>query len=204
MAQLRPGFFLGGEARYLRRYEGIGLEEFAGQALFVGPTAYFQLSRAHAADRGLEHAGMGAPGRVECGARSRQLRTPSGAADIRRQFLRRGDRHEAIREPGFQAFVKPSHCQMRSCSWYPFTNELRDVRHECDRPDRNGMCRAVAGHLRRAASGVFLGCFAAAMRHGCAALYRAMGGRASEMDRGQVALRIPARQRQGDNGRRRR
>jgi hypothetical protein len=44
MTQIRPGFFLGGEARYLRRYEGIGLEEFAGQALFVGPTAYFQLS----------------------------------------------------------------------------------------------------------------------------------------------------------------
>lgn len=44
MAQLRPGFFLGGEARYLRRYEGIGLEELAGQALFIGPTAYFQLS----------------------------------------------------------------------------------------------------------------------------------------------------------------
>ena len=45
MAQLRPGFFLGGEARYQRRYEGIGLEELAGQALFVGPTAYFKLSK---------------------------------------------------------------------------------------------------------------------------------------------------------------
>ena len=45
MAQLRPGFLLGGEARYLRKYEGIGLEELAGQALFVGPTAYFQLSK---------------------------------------------------------------------------------------------------------------------------------------------------------------
>ena len=44
MAQLRPGFLLGGEARYLRKYEGAGLEELAGQALFVGPTAYFQLS----------------------------------------------------------------------------------------------------------------------------------------------------------------
>jgi hypothetical protein len=44
MARLRPGVFLGGEARYLRKYEGIGLEEFAGQALFIGPTAYFQLS----------------------------------------------------------------------------------------------------------------------------------------------------------------
>jgi hypothetical protein len=45
MAQLRPGFLLGGEARYMRKYEGIGLDELAGQALFVGPTAYFQLSK---------------------------------------------------------------------------------------------------------------------------------------------------------------
>src|SRR6478609_1123548 len=44
MAQIRPGVLLGGEARYLRRYEGTGLEEFAGQALFIGPTVYFQLS----------------------------------------------------------------------------------------------------------------------------------------------------------------
>jgi hypothetical protein len=44
MVQSRPGLFLGGEARYLRQYEGIGLQELAGQALFVGPTAYLQLS----------------------------------------------------------------------------------------------------------------------------------------------------------------
>jgi hypothetical protein len=44
MAQIRPGVLIGGETRYLRKYEGIGLQEFAGQALFVGPTAYFQLS----------------------------------------------------------------------------------------------------------------------------------------------------------------
>ena len=44
MAQIRPGFFLGGEARYFRKYEGIGLDDFAGQALFVGPTAYLKLS----------------------------------------------------------------------------------------------------------------------------------------------------------------
>jgi hypothetical protein len=44
MAQLRPGLFVGGEARYLRKYEGIALDEFMGEALFVGPTAYFQLS----------------------------------------------------------------------------------------------------------------------------------------------------------------
>jgi hypothetical protein len=44
MAQIRPGVLVGGEARYQRKYEGIGLVEFAGQALFIGPTAYFQLS----------------------------------------------------------------------------------------------------------------------------------------------------------------
>jgi hypothetical protein len=44
MAQMRPGFLIGGEARYLRKYEGIALQEFNGEALFVGPTAYFQLS----------------------------------------------------------------------------------------------------------------------------------------------------------------
>jgi hypothetical protein len=44
MTQLRPGVFLGAETRYLRRYEGIGLQVLAGQALFIGPTAYFQLS----------------------------------------------------------------------------------------------------------------------------------------------------------------
>lgn len=44
MAQIRPGILFGGEARYFRKYDGIGLEELAGQAFFVGPTAYFQLS----------------------------------------------------------------------------------------------------------------------------------------------------------------
>ena len=44
MAQIRPGFFLGGEARYFRKYEGIGLDDFAGQALLVGPTAFLKLS----------------------------------------------------------------------------------------------------------------------------------------------------------------
>ncbi|TYO67051.1 hypothetical protein FXV83_07550 [Bradyrhizobium hipponense] len=44
MARVRPNILLGGELRYFRQYEGIGLGEFAGQALFVGPTAYFQLS----------------------------------------------------------------------------------------------------------------------------------------------------------------
>jgi len=44
MARIRPDFLLGGELRYLRKYEDLGLNELAGQALFVGPTAYLQLS----------------------------------------------------------------------------------------------------------------------------------------------------------------
>jgi hypothetical protein len=44
MAQVRPGVLIGGEARYLRKYEGFGLEVFAGHALFVGPTMYIQPS----------------------------------------------------------------------------------------------------------------------------------------------------------------
>lgn len=44
MVRVRPNILLGGEMRYFRQYEGIGLGDFAGQALFVGPTAYFQLS----------------------------------------------------------------------------------------------------------------------------------------------------------------
>ena len=44
MAQVRPGLLLGGEARYLRNYDGIGLQDLSGQAFFIGPVVYFQLS----------------------------------------------------------------------------------------------------------------------------------------------------------------
>lgn len=44
MAVVRPDVLLGAEARYVRKYDGIGPDEFAGEAFFVGPTAYFQLS----------------------------------------------------------------------------------------------------------------------------------------------------------------
>lgn len=45
MTQVAPGVLLGGEARYLRKYDGVGLNALSGQALFVGPTAYIQLSQ---------------------------------------------------------------------------------------------------------------------------------------------------------------
>jgi hypothetical protein len=44
MAQVRPGIFVGTEARYLRSYEGLGLDRFEGHALFLGPTVFARLS----------------------------------------------------------------------------------------------------------------------------------------------------------------
>jgi hypothetical protein len=43
--QISPGLFVGAEARYLRKYGGIGLDALLGQAFFVGPSAYFRLSK---------------------------------------------------------------------------------------------------------------------------------------------------------------
>jgi len=45
MLQIRPSIFVGGEARYLRRYEGLGLDTLSGHALFLGPTVYANLSQ---------------------------------------------------------------------------------------------------------------------------------------------------------------
>ena len=43
-AQAMSGVWIGGEARYLRAYEGAGLETLTGQALYLGPTLYAKLS----------------------------------------------------------------------------------------------------------------------------------------------------------------
>jgi hypothetical protein len=44
MAQVRSGILVGGEARYLRRYDGFGLDSFEGQGFFIGPTIYVKFS----------------------------------------------------------------------------------------------------------------------------------------------------------------
>lgn len=44
MARLHADIFFGGEARYLRRYDGFALDTLAGQGLFIGPTVYAKLS----------------------------------------------------------------------------------------------------------------------------------------------------------------
>jgi hypothetical protein len=40
MVQIWPRILIGAEARYLRHYDSLGLEEFGGQAFFLGPTVY--------------------------------------------------------------------------------------------------------------------------------------------------------------------
>jgi hypothetical protein len=42
--QIRPGVLIGGEARYMRSFDGFGLDRFSGHALFVGPTFYARFS----------------------------------------------------------------------------------------------------------------------------------------------------------------
>ena len=44
MTRVRPNVLFGAEARYFRKYDGIGLNEFEGQAFFIGPNVYLQLS----------------------------------------------------------------------------------------------------------------------------------------------------------------
>ena len=87
MAQLRPGFLFGGEARYFRRYDGIGLEELAGQALFVGPTAYFQLSERSRLTATWSVQAWGRPAGSNAALDLVNFERHQAQAGIRRQFL---------------------------------------------------------------------------------------------------------------------
>lgn len=43
--QLVDGFFLGGETRYVRTHNGLFFKQLTGDALFVGPTVYWQAAK---------------------------------------------------------------------------------------------------------------------------------------------------------------
>ena len=45
--QVMPNVFIGAEARNLRHYQGLGLNTFAGQALYIGPTLYATFGQAY-------------------------------------------------------------------------------------------------------------------------------------------------------------
>jgi hypothetical protein len=42
--RLSPTFFAGGELRYLRKYDGLAFGSFEGEALYLGPTLYWQVA----------------------------------------------------------------------------------------------------------------------------------------------------------------
>jgi hypothetical protein len=44
MFQPTPGFLFGGELRYLRDYDSLGLNSFAGEALFLGPNLFVRFN----------------------------------------------------------------------------------------------------------------------------------------------------------------
>jgi hypothetical protein len=43
-AQVKPGVLVGAELRYVRSFDGLGIDRFTGNALFVGPTFYARFS----------------------------------------------------------------------------------------------------------------------------------------------------------------
>jgi hypothetical protein len=67
--QAFPDVFLGAEVRYLRAYEGLALQHFRGEAVFVGPTLYAKLADnlKIAATWSFQVAGhaVGVPGRLD-------------------------------------------------------------------------------------------------------------------------------------------
>jgi hypothetical protein len=44
MFQTAPGFLIGGELRYLRNHDSLGLSSFAGEALFLGPNLFVRFN----------------------------------------------------------------------------------------------------------------------------------------------------------------
>jgi hypothetical protein len=91
--QVMPSVFIGAEARNLRHYEGLGLNSFAGQALYIGPTFYATFGQGLFPVGGLERAGLGCRGRKLGRARSRQFRALSSEAAHRCHLLNLGAAH---------------------------------------------------------------------------------------------------------------
>jgi hypothetical protein len=77
-AQIYPGVLLGGEVRYLRAYDGMSLDRFAGQAAFLGPTFYAKFS---------ERLWMSAAWNIQIAG--------SAAAQVGPQDLSNFERHQA-------------------------------------------------------------------------------------------------------------
>jgi hypothetical protein len=69
--QVHQDVFIGAEARYMRSYDGLGLDVLTGNALFVGPTFYARLS---------ERAWVSAAWNAQVTGRA--VNAPSGSLDL--------------------------------------------------------------------------------------------------------------------------
>src|SRR5262245_57864599 len=118
------------------------------------------------------------------------IQARSACAEIMRKTRIRGGL-----TPAFHGLVKPQLADYVALCAIGWSTCARGHRYGCDRSGHHRVCRALAEHVRRAAFDVSRQFLAAAMRDGCAALHRAMGGRTSEMDGGEMALRVSAQQR---------
>jgi hypothetical protein len=82
MAQVRPDFLLGGEARYFRKYEGDRPAGTGRGGFFHRSNRLFPAFGARTPHRDLEHSGLGSSRQHKRHAGPRQLRTPAGAGHI--------------------------------------------------------------------------------------------------------------------------
>jgi hypothetical protein len=80
--RISPGVFVGCEARYMRKYDGVDLDTLSGQAFFVGPSAFWRLQEVRDLGR-LERPGRRPRNGCACYARSRQIHPPAGVASRR-------------------------------------------------------------------------------------------------------------------------
>jgi hypothetical protein len=78
--QLKPGMLLGGEASYLRKYEGVDLKTPASQAVAFRRNFFLRVSKSLAIPRGHGACGWQARHRGSKRTRPHQIHSPAGAA----------------------------------------------------------------------------------------------------------------------------
>jgi hypothetical protein len=102
--QISPGVFVGGEARYMRKYDGVDLEYPLGPGLLCRPLGLLAgLQEVRDLGR-LERPGRRPRNGCACYARSRQIHPPAGVASHRIQLLS-GNRRRRIWTPAPGTFV---------------------------------------------------------------------------------------------------
>ena len=85
--KVMPAVWLGAEVRYLRSYDGAGLDVLSGQAIYIGPTFYTRLGARVLALSRFRRSSLRAGFRNSGRARSREFRTLPGQVSPRLRVL---------------------------------------------------------------------------------------------------------------------